>query len=104
VNNPWAIAAAEWNTAMTEALLAAAKLNPISVVLDLASGSGEPALTIAERLGTGRVIALDSSLTGFQLADSRARQLGLESNLHCLQADPHAIPLTTRQFGIRCAV
>jgi ubiquinone/menaquinone biosynthesis C-methylase UbiE len=44
---------------MTDALLSAAALSPSSVVLDLATGSGDPALTIAERVIRGRVIALD---------------------------------------------
>jgi ubiquinone/menaquinone biosynthesis C-methylase UbiE len=49
VSDRWATASAEWNTAMTDALLAAAPLNPDSVVLDLAAGSGDPALTEAPR-------------------------------------------------------
>jgi hypothetical protein len=49
---------------MTDALLSAAALTPDSVVLDLAAGSGDPALTIAERVIRGRVIALDSSRAG----------------------------------------
>ena len=72
VSDRWASAAANWNTAMTDALLAAAMLSSDSLVRDLAAGSGDPALTIAERLVAGRVIALDSSRTGLLLADSRA--------------------------------
>ena len=53
---------ARWNTAMTDALLFAAALTPDSVVLDLAAGSGDPALTSAERAICGRIIVLDSSL------------------------------------------
>jgi ubiquinone/menaquinone biosynthesis C-methylase UbiE len=57
---------------MTDALLSAAALTPDSVVLDLASGSGDPALTIAERLTSGGVIALDSSRTSLLLAKTHA--------------------------------
>ena len=62
VSDRWAEASARWNTAMTNALLYAAAITPDSVVLDLAAGSGDPALTIAEHLVRGRVIALDLSL------------------------------------------
>jgi len=92
---------------MTDALLGAAVLEPDSVVLDLAAGSGDPALTIAERLTTGRVIALDSSPTGLLLADSRARQVGLQSKITWVQADAHAIPLVrnyVERITCRCGV
>ena len=59
VSDRWAECAVQWHTAMTDALLSAAALSPSSVVLDLATGSGDPALTIAERVIRGRVIALD---------------------------------------------
>jgi ubiquinone/menaquinone biosynthesis C-methylase UbiE len=107
VSDRWTTASAEWNTAMTDALLAAATLSPDSVVLDLAAGSGDPALTIAERLVAGGVIALDSSRTGLLLADTRARHLGLDSKIRCLQADAHAIPLAPNcvdRITCRCGV
>jgi ubiquinone/menaquinone biosynthesis C-methylase UbiE len=78
---------------MTDALLAEAALNPDSVVLDLAAGSGDPALSIAERLTTGKVVAIDRSRSGLLLAKTHAEQLGLGSMIACLQADAHAIPV-----------
>src|SRR5690349_11825155 len=93
VNTRWANASAKWNTAMTEALLAAADLRPDFTVLDVAAGSGDPSLTIAQRLTAGRVTAMDSSLSGLMLAQSHARRFGLESRLGCIGADAHAIPL-----------
>jgi ubiquinone/menaquinone biosynthesis C-methylase UbiE len=78
---------------MTDALLSAAALTPDSVVLDLAAGSGDPALTIADRVIRGRVIALDSSRAGLLLAGTHARRLGLAREINFLQADAHAIPL-----------
>ena len=68
VSDPWADASVLWNQAMTEALLSLAAINPECAVLDLAAGSGEPALTIAPRLSTGKVIALDSSHASLSLA------------------------------------
>jgi ubiquinone/menaquinone biosynthesis C-methylase UbiE len=78
---------------MTEALLSAAAIYPDSVVLDLATGSGDPALTIADRVNRGRVIALDSSRTGLLLASTHARQLALGLKVNFVQGDAHAIPL-----------
>ena len=69
-SNRWTKASADWNTAMTDALLDAAALEPVSRVLDLAAGSGDPALSIAQRLSGGRVIALDSSRAGLLLANT----------------------------------
>lgn len=45
VSDRWASAAADWNTAMTEALLKAANIKDDCVVLDLAAGTGDPTLT-----------------------------------------------------------
>ena len=89
----WEERSAGWNTAMTNALLSAAALTPDSVVLDLAAGSGDPTLTIAEHAVRGGVIAPDSSRTGLLLASARARQLGFEQRVSFVQADAHRIPL-----------
>src|SRR6266498_2460679 len=83
----WTRASADWNTAMTDALLAAAALEPDSRVLDLAAGSGDPALSVAQRLIGGRVIALDSSRAGLLLANTHGCELGLASKMLCIQGD-----------------
>ena len=103
----WTKASADWNTAMTDALLAAAALEPVSRVLDLAAGSGDPALSIAQRLSGGRVIALDSSRAGLLLANTHARKLGLASKMLCIQGDAHAIPLASNcvdRITCRCGI
>jgi ubiquinone/menaquinone biosynthesis C-methylase UbiE len=103
----WATASAGWNMAMTDALLAAAELNGKSVVLDLAAGSGEPALTIARRLAAGGVVALDSSRPGLLLAKKQAAQLGVSSKISFIQADAHALPLAEAcvdRITCRCGV
>jgi ubiquinone/menaquinone biosynthesis C-methylase UbiE len=103
----WAECSALWNTAMTDALLSAAALTPNSVVLDLAAGSGDPALTIAERVIRGRVIALDSSRAGLLLASTHARRLGLGAKVTFVQADAHTIPLTSNcvdRVTCRCGI
>src|SRR5262249_51257679 len=107
VSDRWADAAALWNKAMTDALLSATELRTDSVVLDLAAGSGDPSLSIAERLTTGRIIALDSSHASLLLATTHAQRLGLMRNLHCIQADAHAIPLKENcadRITCRCGI
>ena len=84
-----------------------AALTPDSVVLDLAAGSGDPALTIAERVIRGRVIALDSSRAGLFLASTHARRLGLGAKVTFVQADAQAIPLSTNcveRVTCRCGI
>src|SRR5262249_36170211 len=93
VSDRWADAAALWNKAMTDALVSSAAITPDCAVLDLAAGSGDPALTIAAGLSTGKVIALDSSHTSLSLASTYAHRLGLETKVDFIQADAHAIPL-----------
>ncbi len=107
VSDRWTKASADWNTAMTDALLAAAVLDPNSVVLDLAAGSGDPALSVAQRLIGGRVIALDSSRAGLLLANTHGGQLGLGSKIVCIQGDVHAIPLAPNcvdRITCRCGI
>ena len=107
VSNRWAEASARWNTAMTDALLSAAAITPDTVVLDLASGSGDPALSIAERLIRGRVIALDSSRAGLLLARTHAERLGLGRRVTFVQADAHAIPFKANcvnRVTCRCGI
>jgi ubiquinone/menaquinone biosynthesis C-methylase UbiE len=94
VSDRWSEAAVLWNAAITDALLSAAAISPDCVVLDLASGSGDPALTIAERVIRGRVIALDRSRAGLLLASEHAQRLGLGKRISFIQSDAHAIPLT----------
>jgi len=92
---------------MTDALLAAAALDPDSVVLDLAAGSGDPALSVAQRVIRGRVIALDSSRAGLLLAKTHAQQLGLASKIVCIQGDAHASPLVPNcvdRITCRCGI
>ena len=46
----WHFAAANWNAALTQALLDSANLTPSCLVIDVAAGSGDPALSIIKRL------------------------------------------------------
>ena len=118
-NPPWGasyrlIAAEKWkakSAAMgrdaTEALVEYACPRPGMNVLDLASGTGEPAITLASRVApTGQVTALDLSPELLEIAAERARQRDL-TNFTTQQADAHHLPfadatfdLVTSRFGV----
>lgn len=67
-------------------------------VLDLASGIGEPALTVARRVGpTGHVVATDLSPAMLVIAAERASQMGL-TNVEFHEMDAEAIDLPDRSF------
>jgi ubiquinone/menaquinone biosynthesis C-methylase UbiE len=108
------IAAAKWKAksaamgrAVTEALVNYAAPALGMNVLDLASGTGEPAITLAQRVGPqGHVTALDLSEDLLKIAAERARQRGL-LNISTRTADAHNLPfddesfdLVTSRFGV----
>ncbi|MGC2245328.1 MAG: methyltransferase domain-containing protein [Terriglobales bacterium] len=69
-------------------------------VLDLATGTGEPAITLAERVGPeGSVTALDQSTELLAIATERARNKKIP-NLTTQQADAHSLPFDDRSFDL----
>ncbi len=75
-----------------EALVRAAQVEPGMQVLDIASGTGEPALTLAEMVGPeGHVTATDLGPGMIALAKENAEKAGL-TNMTFLQADAHELP------------
>jgi ubiquinone/menaquinone biosynthesis C-methylase UbiE len=69
-------------------------------VVDLASGTGEPAISLAERVGTeGSVTAVDQSADLLAIAEERARHKRL-ANLTTRQADAHMLPFDDRSFDL----
>ena len=69
-------------------------------VLDLASGTGEPAISIASRVGPeGHVTAMDLSPELLEIAESRARERGL-TNFSVQQADAHGLPFPDQSFDL----
>jgi ubiquinone/menaquinone biosynthesis C-methylase UbiE len=82
----------------TEALVELAGPRPGMKVLDLARGTGEPAISLATRVGrAGQVTALDLSADLREIARKRAEERGLK-NLTTQEADAHALPLRNQQF------
>ena len=92
---------------VTDALVDYAKPAAGMKVLDLASGTGEPAISLALRVGAqGHVTALDLSSDLLEIAAQRAGARGLQ-NFTTQQADAHSLPfpdagfdLATSRFGV----
>ncbi len=81
-----------------EAIVRAAQVEPGIRVLDIASGTGEPALTLAELVSPeGHVTATDLSAGMIALAKGNAEKAGL-TNMTFLQADAHELPFSDRSF------
>lgn len=96
----WKAKSAAMGKAVTEALVEYAQPKPGMQVLDLASGTGEPAITLAMRVGAqGRVTALDLSADLLEIANGRARERGLE-NFLTQRADAHALPFADNSFDV----
>ncbi len=92
---------------VTNALVEYAKPELGMRVIDLASGTGEPAISLADRVGgQGHVTAVDLSSELLAIAEKRARARGL-NNLTLHQGDAHSLPfpddhfdLATSRFGV----
>jgi ubiquinone/menaquinone biosynthesis C-methylase UbiE len=96
----WKAKSAAMGRDVTEALVAYARPQGGMQVLDLASGTGEPAISIAERIGpSGHVSALDLSTDLLDLARKRAAQRQL-ANISFHQADAHSLPFPDRSFDL----
>jgi len=94
----WKAKSAAMGTPVTEALVDYAQPATGMRVLDLASGTGEPAITLAQRVGpSGHVTALDLSPDLLKIAAKRARNRGL-ANFTVHQADAHALPFPDNSF------
>ncbi|HZC23453.1 MAG TPA: class I SAM-dependent methyltransferase [Candidatus Binatia bacterium] len=96
----WKAKSAAMGQPVTDALVDYAHPSPGMQVLDLASGTGEPAITLATRVGPeGHVTALDLSADLLQIAEKRAQSRGL-ANLTTRQADAHSLPFPVNSFDL----
>lgn len=103
----WKAKSAVMGQAVTDALVEYAHPVAGMQVLDLASGTGEPAISLALRVGErGHVTALDLSAELLEIAAQRAQTRGL-NNFTIQQADAHSLPfpdnsfdLATSRFGV----
>ncbi len=103
----WKAKSAAMGRAVTEALVEYAHPQPGMRVLDVACGTGEPAISLAKRVGPqGHVDALDLSADLLDIGRKRAEQRQL-ANIVFHKADAHSLPfpdhsydLTTSRFGV----
>jgi len=94
----WADKLAEMAARMNAPLLDAAQLAPGLRVLDLASGTGQPALTVAERVGdSGEVVATDVVAAMLDAVSRRADRDG-RRNMRFEQADMEDLPFADASF------
>ena len=96
----WKAKSAAMGRGVTDALVQYANPQPGMKVLDLASGTGEPAITLASKVGgEGHVTALDLSAELLQIADQRAQARELK-NFSTRQGDVHDLPFRDHSFDL----
>lgn len=103
----WKAKSAAMGKAVTEALVEYSQPRLGMQVVDLASGTGEPAISLAVRVGAqGHVTALDLSAELLEIAAERARARGLQNfttrqgDAHSLQFPDNSFDLATSRFGV----
>jgi len=96
----WQAPMAAFTRGATDAILEAAHLRPGMHVLDLASGVGDPALSIAEAVGpSGHVVATDLGPGMIALAEELARARGLH-NIEFRVANVESLPFPDESFDV----
>lgn len=94
----WRQQSAAMGCDLTRGIVEAASVLPGMRVLDLACGTGEPAISLATFLvDAGEVIGVDISGAPLQIAAARAAQRGL-TNAKFQQADAHDLPFPDNAF------
>jgi len=94
----WQAPLSAFTRGATEAVLEAARFRPGMHVLDLASGVGDPALSIAEAVGpSGHVVATDLGPGMISLAEELARARGLR-NIEFRVANVESLPFADESF------
>ena len=94
----WRRQSAAMGNDMTRAIVAAAQVRSGMRVLDIACGTGEPAISLAAVLvGDGDVVGVDISPAPLKIAGERDVQRGL-SNVTFQQADAHELPFPNNSF------
>ncbi len=96
----WKAKSAALGNAVTEALVEYSRPLPGMRVLDLATGTGEPGISLAQRVGLqGSVTAVDQSSELLDIAAGRARNKKL-LNFTTQQADAHRLPFADQTFDL----
>lgn len=86
-----------WGAAVSERLLALAELAPGQRVLDLATGTGDPALAAAQRVAPGQVVGVDLTTAMVHNARSKVLVQGT-ANAHFMVMDAEALAFAAGSF------
>ncbi len=96
----WKAKSAAMGRDVTQAIVDYAQARPGMKILDLASGTGEPAISLASRVEPGgEITALDLSAELLEIAADRARERKL-TNLAIKRADAHELPFADNTFDL----
>lgn len=96
----WKAKSAAMGGAVTAAFVEYSCPSPGMSVIDLAAGTGEPGITLAQRVGPqGAITAVDQSSDLLAIAAERARDRKLE-NFTTRQADAHQLPFSNQSFDL----
>lgn len=96
----WKAKSAAMGRDVTQALVQYSGVQPGMKVLDVACGTGEPAISLGRHVGpSGHVTALDLSAELLELASQRAGQRGFV-NFCTRQADVHDLPFPDNSFDL----
>lgn len=96
----WRRQSAAMGTGVTQAIVQLAAALPGMQVLDLACGTGEPAISLATQVGPqGHVVGIDINAELLEVARDRAQQRA-RSNAEFRQADAHALPFASETFDL----
>lgn len=87
----------DWLEKVGTAILDGAHLRADSYVLDIASGTGEPALTAAARCPQGKIMMTDLAERMLEVAKENAARRGLR-NVETRQCDAGALPFADNTF------
>ncbi|HXN95525.1 MAG TPA: class I SAM-dependent methyltransferase [Candidatus Acidoferrales bacterium] len=96
----WHAQIATFTQGATKAIMEAAHLRPGMRVLDLASGVGDPALSIAREVApSGGVTATDLGPGMMSLAEELARKKGL-TNIEFREANAESLPFADKSYDV----
>jgi ubiquinone/menaquinone biosynthesis C-methylase UbiE len=87
-------------SAATDAIVQLAEVRPGMRVLDVGTGTGEPAISLAPRVAPGgEVVGIDMAVEPLDTAHARAAERQL-TNITFREADVHALPFDEATFDV----